>query len=212
MKTLQKGFSLVELLVVVAIIGVLAGVGIVGYQGYTDAAKERVAVANYNSVKRFVDTELVLLNNNIQTTSASIRTFGGTCATTLTPFNNADNETHTLGTFLQGIVCYFSAGAGGYGSSFKNPYRGATDSQVIYNENVAANRFQGSINIGLITALGEDRAGVTIPAADALNPLNDQDDVEGSVTMSSFIIEYIPGTDGVAGTAGEQQGQVFTLN
>ena len=45
MKTLQKGFSLVELLVVVAIIGVLAGVGIVGYQGYTDSAKQRVAVA-----------------------------------------------------------------------------------------------------------------------------------------------------------------------
>ena len=37
-KTIQKGFSLVELLVVVAIIGVLAGVGIVGYQ-YTDSAK-----------------------------------------------------------------------------------------------------------------------------------------------------------------------------
>jgi len=30
-KSFQKGFSLVELLVVVAIIGVLAGVGIVGY-------------------------------------------------------------------------------------------------------------------------------------------------------------------------------------
>ena len=68
MKTLQKGFSLVELLVVVAIIGVLAGVGIVGYQGYTDSAKERVAIANFNSVKRFVETELTLLNNNIQTT------------------------------------------------------------------------------------------------------------------------------------------------
>ena len=213
MKTLQKGFSLVELLVVVAIIGVLAGVGIVGYQGYTDAAKERVAVANYNSVKRFVDTELVLLNNNIQTTSASIRTFGGTCATTLTPFNNGDKgAVHNLGTFLQGIVCYFSAGAGGYGSSFKNPYRGATDSQVIYNENVAANRFQGSINIGLITALGADRAGVTIPAADAANTANDQDDLADSIVHSSFIIEYIPGTDGAAGTEGEQQGQVFTLN
>ena len=31
---MQKGFSLVELLVVVAIIGVLAGVGIVGYDRY----------------------------------------------------------------------------------------------------------------------------------------------------------------------------------
>ena len=51
MKKLQKGFSLVELLVVVAIIGVLAGVGIVGYQSYTDSAKSRVAVANFNSVK-----------------------------------------------------------------------------------------------------------------------------------------------------------------
>ena len=217
MKTLQKGFSLVELLVVVAIIGVLAGVGIVGYQGYTDAAKERVAMANYNSVKRFVDTELVLLNNNIQTTSASIRTFvanaNNDCTTTVTPFNNSDTTAAgSLGAFLQGIVCYFSAGAGGYGSSFKNPYRGATDSQVIYNENVAANRFQGSINIGLITALGADRAGVTIPAADAANSANDQDDLADSIVNSSFIIEYIPGTDGAAGTAGEQQGQVFTLN
>ena len=214
MKTLQKGFSLVELLVVVAIIGVLAGVGIVGYQGYTDAAKERVAMANYNSVKRFVDTELVLLNNNIQVTSASIRTYaGGSCATTVAQFDNSDNTAaHSLGTFLQGIECYFSAGAGGYGSSFKNPYRGATDSQVIYNENTAADRFQGSINIGLITTLGENRAGVAIPAADANVPANDQNDAADSVTMSSFIIEYIPGTDGVAGTEGEQQGQVFTLN
>ena len=61
MRQLQKGFSLVELLVVVAIIGVLAGVGIVGYQSYTDSAKSRVAIANYNSVKRFIETELTLL-------------------------------------------------------------------------------------------------------------------------------------------------------
>ena len=209
MKTLQKGFSLVELLVVVAIIGVLAGVGIVGYQGYTDAAKERVALANFNSVKRFIDTELVLLNNNIQTTSASIRAFDTDCATTAIAFDNSLNTAaHNLGTFLQGITCYFSAGAGGYGSSFKNPYGGPTDSQVIYNQTVAANRPQGSINVGLIldaeTGTGNERAGILLGA--------DDDDAATVTANAAFIVEYIPGTAGVAGTAGEQQGKRFQLD
>ena len=95
MKTLQKGFSLVELLVVVAIIGVLAGVGIVGYQGYTDSAKERVAVANLNSVKRFIDTELTLLNNNIQTSSASINAYNTNCAGSTTSYNNVSAVSYT---------------------------------------------------------------------------------------------------------------------
>ena len=191
----------------------LAGVGIVGYQGYTDAAKERVAMANFNSVKRFIDTELVLLNNNIQVTSASIRTFVASddsdCTATVDQFDNSNNTAaHSLGTFLQGITCYFSAGAGGYGNSFKNPYMGAADSQVIYNQNAAANRPQGSINIGLIldgdTGEGNERAGVLLGA--------DDDDAATSVTNSAFIVEYIPGTDGNAGTEGEQQGQRFQLN
>ena len=37
----ERGFSLIELLVVVAIIGVLAAVGVVGYQGYIDSTKNR---------------------------------------------------------------------------------------------------------------------------------------------------------------------------
>ena len=138
-KTLQKGFSLVELLVVVAIIGVLAGVGIVGYQSYTDSAKSRVAVANFNSVKRFVETELTLLNNNIQTVSGALSA-GNSCKS-LQPYTVYSNN---LSDFVEGLTCYFATD--GYGNAFKNPYDAAGGHQVKFALD-PANAKKGQINI-----------------------------------------------------------------
>lgn len=61
----HKGFSLVELLVVVAIIGVLAGIGVVGYQQYTESTKMKVFVANVNTVTKAVDFEHVVVSNGL---------------------------------------------------------------------------------------------------------------------------------------------------
>ena len=106
----QKGFSLVELLVVVAIIGVLAGVGILGFQRYTESAKIKISLQNLKTVNNFFSTELILLNNNILQESGLIKN-------TNIPWTKG---VHNLDSFLNGASSYHDLGIGL--GNFKNPF------------------------------------------------------------------------------------------
>ena len=53
-ETKKKAFTLIELLIVVAIIGILAGVGVPMYNGYMASAKVESAKTNHSNLKSFM--------------------------------------------------------------------------------------------------------------------------------------------------------------
>jgi type IV pilus assembly protein PilA len=70
MKTFQKGFTLIELMIVVAIIGILAAVALPAYQDYTVRARVTEGLSLASDAKTVVGTGATTLAELIATTTA----------------------------------------------------------------------------------------------------------------------------------------------
>jgi len=69
----RTGFSLIELLVVVAIVGILAAVGLFAYNAYISSSRDGVTSNRLETIDRTIDNDLVSIRNNLSARSAAAK-------------------------------------------------------------------------------------------------------------------------------------------
>ena len=114
MKTLQKGFTLIELMIVVAIIGILAAIAVPAYQDYTIKARVSEGAALSGAVKTAIDVTFSegFALGSIPTTPASIN---------LSPSGSYKSKYVTsVGHVASGLVTVVTTGAKELGATAAN--------------------------------------------------------------------------------------------
>ena len=128
-RSMQKGFTLIELMIVVAIIGILAAVALPAYQDYTVRARVSEGLVAASSAK--INVADVLSSGN-PTGLAAGYGLGWTA-----PIASANVTSIALDAATGGITITTTAAAGG-GTIGLNPYTGAIGAEVALPTGTAA--------------------------------------------------------------------------
>ena len=116
----QKGFTLIELMIVVAIIGILAAVGVVAYNGYTASAKVNAAKTMHSQTVKYISAEIqkcslgeskfMGTNQDCPATAAKAVTGAVNTMTDKNPYSTANAAVVSSSSFVAGQVSVSSSG------------------------------------------------------------------------------------------------------
>ncbi|HEY4644760.1 MAG TPA: pilin [Steroidobacteraceae bacterium] len=174
LKTVQKGFTLIELMIVVAIIGILAAIAIPAYQDYTIRSQV---------------TEGLNLAGAIKAAVAETFAQTGTWPTTLTELGIVDSggtETPPQGKYVSGVDM---VGAGTIQITYSSPTSGGQANEVLDTETLSLQAWV-SQNGDIVWRCGNseppDAGGNTVDSDAAGTPSVD------SAANSTVLDKYMP--------------------